>query len=385
MTTKRPTLQVPLGYRLVLLICILFLIVSVTMVRDVRNVLLSSSHNNRIQEYPTRAVWIKNSTTTTATVDPSDPSSFHWEYPVADSSSMSSSINNKRAIVLLSMGQDAANSFLLERSLLSIRKRGQFMGPIMVLTDAPLKRFQNLQQHDPMLFIIQPPEQDWKWNFKKDMPYKRFKTYAIDYVPSELHVDFLYYLDLDVLVGQPLEPWFEHVESNYFSNLSRSSNTTTTSSSSSTIAFFQGNYPKNFPIQGGQYIVSTKSSNTCLRRWRYHIDQHPETPFDQHALKRLRQDKDRCHLEIMPQDPFLTFHVRDIMESNKTKPFRTLMHLKNHGDGLRIPDETQKAFFIDLLQLSPYEAQVIGKTSIDPNMDWTKTQLQFFKTNPAKL
>ena len=50
------------------------------------------------------------------------------------------------------------------------------------------------------------------------MPYKRFKTYFLEYLNRDQRLndlELLYYLDIDVVVGQPLHPWFRYVETNY--------------------------------------------------------------------------------------------------------------------------------------------------------------------------
>jgi hypothetical protein len=137
---------------------------------------------------------------------PVDPSTLHWKFPVSNFTITDS----KRAIFLLSMGEDAAKSILVERVLLSIRRRGVFLGPVIVLTDAPFARYYSLTSVDPNLIVLHPLTKDWRWELKQDMLYKRFKTYVLEYLHLDDRlesVELVYYLDIDVVVGQPLQDY----------------------------------------------------------------------------------------------------------------------------------------------------------------------------------
>eukprot|EP00984_Skeletonema_dohrnii_P013565 scaffold5612_cov108-Skeletonema_dohrnii-CCMP3373.AAC.3 len=46
------------------------------------------------------------------------------------------------AIFLISFGEQAADSTLVERCVLSLRRRGQWTGYIVLLTDAPPSRYE---------------------------------------------------------------------------------------------------------------------------------------------------------------------------------------------------------------------------------------------------
>jgi hypothetical protein len=163
------------------------------------------------------------------------------------------------------MGQEAAESTIVERCLLSIRRRGAYLGPVVVLTDAPLQRYEALASVDPNLIVLHPRSQDWRWDLSDDMPYKRFKTYILEYLDLDDRlkpVELVYYLDVDVVVGRKLQVWFDHVESAYLSE---------NHNHSSSISFFKGNKLNWALIQGGQSAIERNSSQGCLERWRYHI------------------------------------------------------------------------------------------------------------------
>jgi hypothetical protein len=294
---------------------------------------------------------------------PVNLATIQWDFPVANFSA----VESKRAIFLLSMGQDAAESTIVERSLLSIRRRGAFVGPVIVLTDAPAARYHALAIKDPNFVPLNPLSQDWRRNLTQDMPYKRFKTYILEYLELDdrlKSVELVYYLDIDIVVGRPIQQWFDHVESTFAPEGNKYP---------SSLIFFKGNYPWR-PLQGGQFLVQRKSSQECLERWRFHIDAHPEDPKDQSALTRILEEQQNttqphiCHLVIMPQHPYLQFINETVIKDLvRTQKYPTLMHIKNTEHADWIPDRLQRRFFQQLLMLDSREARLVGKTQIHPS------------------
>ncbi len=71
--------------------------------------------------------------------------------------------NHHRAIALISFGESAANSTLVERAVLSIRRRGAFNGPVMVLTDAPEKRYDGV--FDEHVIVVNSKDGDLKFGY----------------------------------------------------------------------------------------------------------------------------------------------------------------------------------------------------------------------------
>lgn len=319
----------------------------------------------------------------------STPRDYHsiWKYPLPRSHTTTST-NSTRAIVLLSMGPGAAASTLVERCLISIRLRGQYMGPVLVLTDASYRRFQYLTQEDPQLIIVHPVVQDWRLELKRDLPYKRFKTYILSYLrklrhddqDSRLqHVSTVYYLDIDLVVGQNMIPWFNHVESTYFES----------SYNHDQLLFFEGDYS---PLQGGQFVMQVGRSEACLEEWRYYMDVNVEEHKDQVSLAQMwdnqqRKGKSNCTLFRMPQEPFLVFLSTKDMASLKSGGSRgdsitdsyypTLMHIKNTHHAQTIPKRIQEEFYQHLLQLPKalVVQNITAKKRIRPNKTWTEEQI----------
>ena len=308
------------------------------------------------------------------------PASMQWTFPTVSNTNLKATSSepgemNKRAIVLLSMGEDAAKSALVERIHVSIRKRGQFLGPVILITDTSPERYENLSKVDPNFVLLQPLPEDWNWELPRDMPYKRFKTYTLAYLNRDQrlnHVQILYYLDIDVVVGQTLMDWFHHVETNYLFAKGGNNN------NPSKMVFFKGNF-KFYPIQGGQFILQRNSSEKCLERWRYHMDVQPTQDKDQVSLAALSKEEDKiCEISIMEQKPYLKFLSLNSMTNmlNETVRYATLMHIKNTQFATKIPDKKQKRFYQKLLNLTDAQASVMGKVRIRPNKEWSATSLQ---------
>ncbi len=78
--------------------------------------------------------------------------------------SNSSRFNQREhAIFLISFGESAAKSSILERAILAIRRRGEFYGPVAVLTDAPSGRYEGL--FDENVSIVRPKVLDTQMKF----------------------------------------------------------------------------------------------------------------------------------------------------------------------------------------------------------------------------
>jgi hypothetical protein len=324
--------------------------------------------------------------------------SFHsiWKYPlITRNASPIPSRPEIRALALLSMGPGAADSTLVERCIISIRKRGKFLGPIMLVTDAPLERYESLTREDYYFIVLHPEMDQWNWDLRRDMPYKRFKTYLLDYLRRDdrlVRVQLVYYLDIDVVVGQPLMPWFDHVEQTYMNYTTNQIEDPTLWSG--VMALFDGNIS---PLQGGQFVLQKGRSEVCLNRWRYHIDANPTEHKDQPSLTLMWKEQHgsqpksasslslssstNCTLLRMPQDPYLKFlsakEMSRLQGSSNDLPYPTLMHIKNTQHANTIPDALQKKFFQNLLELSPdMVANITSRRRIRPNRTWSALQVK---------
>eukprot|EP00934_Nitzschia_sp_Nitz4_P004269 Nitzschia sp. Nitz4//scaffold22_size323478//240400//241653//NITZ4_000568-RA/size323478-processed-gene-0.479-mRNA-1//-1//CDS//3329543118//4259//frame0 len=302
---------------------------------------------------------------------------FPWKLPEVPETLTFDDLSHQErwCVMIISMGPKAAKFRVVERIWLSIRRRGEYFGPIIVLTDAPSDRYLGIQEADPQFATFLPPASDFVWDNQVDesMPYKRFKTYLTEYLDAVQSttirtnkIEYVLYLDADIVVGQSLRPWFRLCE-RYLPRTSEFDS----------MLFFQGNYD-TMPVQGGQFAMHRQHSHRCTSSWRELVDAHPQWDKDQYSLKLLQERKDQyhCQLVVIPQQPWLTFVKRyNLDKIIASKNFSTLMHIQNTGHAKMMHQATVQKLFRLLLRLSPEEAQLNWKTPMEASMNWSKEQL----------
>lgn len=291
-------------------------------------------------------------------------------------------LNNTRAIFIISMGQEAAKTNLVERFVYSARTLGDYAGCILLLTDAPAGRYDNLLQGTNITnenFIVMSPQPaHYRTDFKqKDMVFKRFKTYVLDYVaadPRLKDVQLVYYLDVDIVVIQPMVHFFEGLEQSY-----RIGDVADETDNMSTIWMFEGN-AERVKIQGGQMILDIHRSAGCLSKWRKLIDKSWKTRKDQFPLMQMWKDQQvsqgssSCKIVRMAQDRYISFpskqevdaHVSEIL-SNSSAPKKlndtTLVHIKNTGSAGNDVNQTFHEIFVrDILRYHKDQEDLLGIT-----------------------
>jgi hypothetical protein len=282
----------------------------------------------------------------------------------------------RRAIFMISMGKDAAKGNIVERCLFSIRRRGNWTGYVVLLTDAPPARYKYLpsQQKDDHFIVLHPRKQDFKFKAQKrqvkdkvkvnDLPYKRFKMMQLNYIdldPRLANIDLVYYLDIDIVVGAPLQIFFDYIEDKY--NILGKNRIET---SVSKAFFFKGN-DENFPLQGGQFILERPHSKYCMDQWLHLLDTTPKTTKDQTSLRILAEQiqnktETNCELVIMEQYPHLYFPSNPVALKNmmKAENYTTLNHFKNTHTALSIDEDIQAQFIAALLNMTQEEGKALG-------------------------
>jgi len=170
------------------------------------------------------------------TSDPLENSNASLSPPVSDLSALLSVTPNANntAISLVSMGR-FVDTFLVERCILSIRRRGLFSGYVIVFTDdVGYKRYQQtLLPWDNRTLIVQGHQEDMdpREEPSKDgtrsnqnepkrikyaqrtMVFKRFKThhskYIKEYPDLSNSIRYVLYADVDNIFGSPMDIFFE--------------------------------------------------------------------------------------------------------------------------------------------------------------------------------
>ena len=270
------------------------------------------------------------------------------------------------AIFLISFGEEAAKSTLVERCILSLRRRGAWDGYVVVLTDASLERYQN--EFDDNVIIMQP--QDEHLNAADGTPFKytkentslkpkRFKTFIIDYMGMDKRldsVDLIYYLDIDILAGDSMGTLFSEIERKY--SVSREER----SGGSSKLYFFTP-LSKEWPFQGGTFIVERRSSQHCLELWRKEIDDMTKSGRgrDQDALRTIHEriqsgEESKCELVRMENENFVNFPTpRTFDKLIRQTSYPSLIHISNSVFAKRIDEEAQTKYIHKVLKLSEEE------------------------------
>jgi len=262
------------------------------------------------------------------------------------------------AIFLISFGEEAAESTYVERCVLSARRRGAWQGAIVVLTDAPKERYEGF--FDENVFIVHPKKEHFLPEGYFDygeMNYKRFKTYIIDYVkavPELDKVEWIYYIDIDVLFGAPFIELAYVLESRY--------NLNDIPEHLSKLYFFENAWDK-FILQGGFFVLHRRNSKFCLDAWRQEIDNLPHWKFDQMALNQIfenhKENKEmRCHLITMERDNYMIEYptsdeeVQALMDAPRLP---NLIHIRNTYTAVHYTEGLREDFIAKVLELTEEE------------------------------
>lgn len=272
------------------------------------------------------------------------------------------------AIFLISFGEEAADSSLVERCVLSLRRRGQWKGHIVLLTDAPPSRYEDWGDQNNVI-IMHPREEHFNGADGKQLKFnrrtlslkvKRFKTYILDYIDMDKRlndIEVIYYLDIDIIAGDSLEHLFRSkmIES---PPLLRGGE----GGVLSTLHFFTP-ISSEYPLQSGTFIVKRSSSRHCLELWRKEIEKIAEgtVGMDQVALRNINElikagAETKCKLIRMDNEDFLSFpKPRNFDEISNSSSYATLIHLSNSKFAKWIDEEQQNKFLRAVLQLSEDE------------------------------
>lgn len=272
------------------------------------------------------------------------------------------------AIFLISFGEEAAESTLVERCILSLRRRGAWDGYVILLTDAPPERYQS--EWDDNVIVMHPLDEHLNaadgtpLTFTKDnrsLKSKRFKTFIIDYTSMDKRLDsvqLIYYLDIDIMAGDSMHLLFSNLERKY--NVSQE----TREGGLSKLYFFTP-ISDEWPLQGGTFIVERKSSAHCLALWRHEIDNMTVSGRgrDQDGLRNIYQriqsgEEDKCELVRMENEQFISFPIpRTFKRMRRKSVYPSLIHISNSVFAKWIDEKQQTDYIHKVLQLSEEEKQ----------------------------
>jgi hypothetical protein len=298
------------------------------------------------------------------------------------------------AIFLISFGQE--ESTLAERCILSLRRRGQWEGYIVLLTDATSSRYENVWSEKEKVIVMHPQEDHFNGADGKPLAYnretmslkaKRFKTYVLEYVDMDQRlndVETIYYLDIDILAGGSINHLFSGIEmkqmidyQHQVRGVAAAAAAAAAAAGLSTLHFFTP-ITKEYPFQSGTFVVNRSSSRRCLELWRNEIEKivvEGNLGMDQAALRTVHQhiesgEETKCRLIRMDNEDFISFpKPRNFDEIAQSSSYTTLIHLSNSKFAKWIDEEKQNEFLYKVLQLSEEEIQSgrYGKSIIKLN------------------
>ena len=283
-----------------------------------------------------------------------------------------------RAIYLVSMGEKADDISLVQRCLISIRRKGHWLGYVVVLTNV---KFQKMYQEklgkidtylygdDSHVIALHPTYdqlRDTLTNAKRDsMKIKRQKTRALDVLQQDSRLDgvrLVIYMDIDIVIGRDLNSFLRHAENNYGLGAEASEGEI-----ESQLHLFED---RHMPLHGGVMVMARNSSEFCLQKWREEQDTNPLQAYDQVALLHMynqnQQGKDRrCKVVQMKRGKHLVFPTEGYMGKTikSSNPFyRTFIHVTNNQRAGHISADVQTEFFVKVLELT--EQEQTGITSL---------------------
>ena len=282
----------------------------------------------------------------------------------------------ERAMFVISMGKKAAKMNTVERFVYSAREIGKFSGWIVVLTDAPPNRYAKMETWTDNVIIMEPKKEDTKSHYKvSNMVYKRFKTYALQYMSRDSRLDqveLVYYLDVDIVFGNDMGQAFHGLEKTYgIGRLGVNSTINDTASiARGKMWMFKGNSGK-WQVQGGQMILDRSLSQPCLGRWRKGFDQNKTAGYakDQYLLMAMKTEQEEaqnstnseleCEIVTMEKAPYIEFpRVSEIKRRSKAlrkNPTRVydyspMVHVRNDGGTANMRDGNIRPYMRNLLR-----------------------------------
>ena len=276
-------------------------------------------------------------------------------------------IDKSHAIFLISFGEEAAASTLVERCVLSLRRRGQYSGYIVVLTDAPPERYAHVW--DDNVIVMHPQKEHLLHEDGSAMHYskenmslkpKRFKTLVLDYVNMDSRleeVELVYYLDIDILAGDSLDKLFQGLERKYNIVGQRPDEDVSK-------LYFVTPLSKEWPLQSGTMIADRGTSQYCLRLWKNEIDMMLKTGRgrDQDALRNIYQrmesgNETKCELVRMENEDYISFPTPRNFAQLFGAKHANLIHISNSLFAKKIDEEEQNTYIHEILQLSEEEVE----------------------------
>ncbi len=227
------------------------------------------------------------------------------------------------------------------------------------------------------------------------MKYKRFKTLLLDYVDTVPELDsvkFVYYMDIDMLMGAPFYDLIDGLNTEYGIETPDIDEEAT----SSKLYFFRDPNSKTFYVNSGFMILHRHNSQRCLELWRKEMDSHPRYRFDQQSLNLVveldKEDKEdfdnsgidahidadayagsECHVVPMQSASYLVYtsNQDSMINLGSETNLPHLIHIYNSCKAQKFSEEATEKFVSLVLNLTEEEQELhkFGKAVITPSKD----------------
>lgn len=306
------------------------------------------------------------------------------------------------AIAFIAMGP-ASKSKIPQRCIRSLRKRGNWNGPIMILTDLQeqqkgkgndisFSRYKELlESFDDNVYVIQAKEDDLKPKNGRKLGmsiYKRFKTLLLEYINDipilSDTIETVVYLDIDIVIGKPFDDFLSFYEESIIQSGLRNNDNKNDSFFSMFATEKDVGY--EYVAHSGIMVLERQYAPMCLQEWKNTFDNKKTIERDQILLAktiarlgRLQQEQQRDGNNghsTSTASPICTLHKMDVTkhvifpnkENMKNKRYETFVHITNSKRAWTLPEELQQEYLKDALLIDDTEeneqqllAGMIGK------------------------
>jgi hypothetical protein len=264
----------------------------------------------------------------------------------------------------------------------SIRRRGAWLGPIILIVDEKVDEdsfrqklrneeevygnFQKNTTNNTTIHVVRiHSDSDVIPLHRPYMKYKRFKTQLFDLLPIALQqLEYLVYLDVDIVIGEPIVDFLDRALPLLPSPSSDSSSSSSSSSSVNNInnnnawLFFQeqGGHPaktkansKQWTLfHGGVFVIHREKSRACLHEWqiRFDVDTFPN---DQTALLDLLYENKHnhdCTVGELPSE-HLMMPTKGTVTNGETRTFIHFTHPRLKSVGKHVVDYKRCTLLLD--------------------------------------
>ncbi len=266
----------------------------------------------------------------------------------------------------------------VERLVCSLRRRGEWDGPVMVMVDTEefIKNYGELfsQYCGPNVFVVKGQEKDLlpTNSTGHPIPYrnhgtiKRFKTLLWEYIPEPIKdkIEYILYLDEDNVVGKSLQEYLTRTHHRmvaatglapygYMPEEIPTSRVPNPPLNMSITESFIGVFPQiasgAHVFHGGMHVAHKYWSQFCLDFWRERFDTvGRDTQSDQIMMKDIPSITNRkCdfqHINRFSMSFPTSKNVRD-------HEFNYFIHITNYRQK-KIPKNETQAYLLDLLHLN---------------------------------